>query len=134
MGTPVTQRHEIEAWLGDDHGLTDDQVGELVSTADDIAARWPDQDDADEREAALVAAYQIMTAADTATVLARMAAHLRAARAEERRALAAIQQAAHMLIGSGQATQAGFARQVGVDRMAVREWLGLRDRSASGTT
>jgi hypothetical protein len=134
MTTPATQRHEIEAWLGDGHDLTGDQLDNLVRVADDINARWPDQDDVDEREAALVAAYQLLSASDTDTVLARMAGHLRGARAEERRALAAIQQAAHMLIGSGQDTQAGFARKVGVDRMAVREWLGLRDRGASGTT
>jgi hypothetical protein len=31
-----------------------------------------------------------------------------------------------MLIGSGAATEAGFARLANVDRMTVRKWLGKK--------
>jgi hypothetical protein len=44
----------------------------------------------------------------------------------ERKALVALRQVAVMRIGNGDATEAGFAHQAGVDRMAVRKWLGKR--------
>ena len=120
----TTQRHEIQAWLGDDHGLTDQQVDELVRTADDIAVRYPDPDDREEREAALTVAYRLMTG-DTTTV-EELARELAAARQAQVRALAGLRQAALTLIPAQDDTQAGFARRAGVDRMAVRGWLGKR--------
>ena len=119
-----TQRYEIEAWLGDNHSLTDDQIDDLVTTADDIAARYPDEDDADEREAALTVAYRVMSGDDA--VVDELAAGLLAARVAEAGALAGLRQAAMTLIPRGEETQAGFARRAGVDRMAVRSWLGQR--------
>ena len=72
-----TQRYEMEAWLGDDHGLTDEQVTDLMRIADDIEARYctpdPDGEDPeqeredliqatqDERDAALTIAYRLLT-------------------------------------------------------------------------
>lgn len=120
----ATQRHEIEAWLGDDHGLTDQQIDDLTATADEIAARYPDPDDKAEREAALTVAYQLM-AGDEGTV-EELARELLAARLAEAQALAGLRQAALTLIPSNQETQAGFARRAGVDRMAVRGWFGQR--------
>jgi hypothetical protein len=119
------QRYEIETWLGDDHRLTDDQVEQLRQTSDQIAERYPDPDDADEREAALIVAHQLMTAGPS--VVDELAGGLLRARVAEARALAGIRQAAVELVTpAGPETEAGFARRAGVDRMAVRGWLGKR--------
>lgn len=126
-----TQRYEIEAWLGEDHGLTDEQVDELTRISDEIDARYPDkQDDRDERDAALTVAYRLMVE-DPATVVRELAADLARARQAEARAWAGLRQGALSLVregGRGVESQAGYAQQAGVDRMAVREWLGLRTR------
>lgn len=122
----MTERHEIEAWLGDDHGLTDDQIGSLVRTADEIAARYPEPDDADEREAALTVAYRVMVEDDP---VAELGDALLRARIAEARALAGLAQAAASLI-PGRETESGFADRAGVDRMTVRGWLGKRRRTS----
>ena len=135
----ATQRHEIEAWLGDDHGLTEDQVSGLMAISDEIYARYctPDEGVADpemveldlaqsseaERESALLAAYRII--AEGPEVVNELATALQKARTNETLAMAGLQQAALMLVGQTE-TQAGFARRAGVDRMTVRDWLGLR--------
>ncbi|MEV8457695.1 hypothetical protein AB0467_34340 [Streptomyces sp. NPDC052095] len=118
---PHAQRYEIEAWLGDDHGLDDAQIDELVSIADGLAEQHPDGDDSWEQ--ALVAAYRLMVepADDVVSDLAERRA---TAHAAELDALAGLQQAAVILINRGDATEAGFARQAGVDRMTVRKWMG----------
>lgn len=127
----TTQRHEIEAWLGDDHGLTDQQIDDLMRTADEIADRHPDPDDHAERHAALTVAYRLMTG-DTG-VVDELGRELTAARAAESLALTGLKQAADMLLPGGgrplpssSETEAGFARRAGVTRMAVRDWLGKR--------
>ena len=72
----VGSRHGIEAWLGDDHGLTDEQVERLRVISGEIYDRYctPDPDVADpemveadlaqateeERDAALTAAYRAL--------------------------------------------------------------------------
>ncbi|MFB8772084.1 hypothetical protein [Streptomyces broussonetiae] len=119
------QQYELEAWLGDDHGLTDDQITELLRTADEIEEQYPDEDDRDDREAALTAAYRLMTEAPE-DLIAGLAAERTAARAAERKALVALRQIGVTRIGSGDDTEAGYAQQAGVDRMAVRRWLGKR--------
>jgi hypothetical protein len=121
----LTQRYEIEEWLGDDHGLDVDRVTDLVSAADEIACRYPDPDDRDDREAALTVAYRLMVE-DPETVVAA----LRVERERGRLALLGLQQAAHTLVEdgatrwSGIRSEAGFARAAGVDRMTVRDWRG----------
>ena len=115
------QRYELEAWLGDDHGLTDDQFDDLLAQADEISAR--SSNDPDEAREALTAAYRLMRE-DADDVTADLAQRRAAARAAELDALAGLQQIAITLIGSGDATESGFARQAGVDRMTVRKWLG----------
>lgn len=119
------QRFELDAWLGDDHGLTDDQIEELLRTADEIEEQYPDEDDRDDREAALTAAYRLMVEAPE-DLVAELAAERTAARIAERKALVALRQVAVTRINNGDATEAGFAQQAGVDRMAVRKWLGKR--------
>ncbi|MFJ4738687.1 hypothetical protein [Streptomyces sp. NPDC088775] len=116
------QRYELEAWLGNDHSLDADQIGELLTTAEEIADRYPDPDDQPERDAALSTAYQLM--ATDQDVVEGLARERDAAKAAEVRALAGLHQAAITLIGRGDATESGFARQAGVDRMTVRKWLG----------
>ncbi|MFH8483165.1 hypothetical protein [Streptomyces sp. NPDC018055] len=108
------QRYELDARLGDDHGLTDDQ-------ADDINTR--SGDDQDKAREALTVAYRLMRE-DADVVVADLAQRRAAARAAELDALAGLQQAAITLIERGDATESGFARQAGVDRMTVRKWLG----------
>ncbi len=127
----MTVRHELEAWLeawlGDDHGLTTDQLGDLLTLANDIHARYPDQGDEDERQAALIVAYQLLLDQDRVLELVdEMARKLVRARASEAAALAGLRQAALTVIRPGGASEAGFARRAGLDRMAVRAWLGKR--------
>lgn len=120
-----TQRHEIEAWLGDDHGLTDEQIDVLTRTAQAIEEQYPDEDDRDDRASALTAAYRLMTEAPE-DLVAELARQRVEARAAERAALVALRQIAVTRITNGDATESGFAQQAGVDRMAVRKWLGKR--------
>lgn len=115
------QRYELEAWLGDDHGLTEGQIEELLGQADEVGAR--SGDDHDEAREALTAAYRLMREG-VDTVVADLAQRRAAARAAEIDAVAGLRQIAITLIERGDATEAGFARQAGVDRMTVRKWLG----------
>lgn len=117
------QMYELEAWLGDNHGLTDEQVNELLAEADGIDNRCGD--DLDSAREALTAAYRLMhEGADS--VVADLAQRRTAARAAELDAFAGLQQIAITLIGRGDASEAGFAKEADVDRMTVRKWLGKR--------
>lgn len=117
------QRHEILAWLGDDQGgLDDGQLEQFTAAADDIETRYPDPDDRDEAEAALIAAHQFLTE-DPAAVIGELAQARLQAEIARTRALAGLRQGARQLIGRGY-TEAGYARAAHVDRMAVRAWLG----------
>lgn len=119
------ERHELEAWLGDDlGGLKHDEVTELLGLANDIEARYPDEDAAEERQSALTAAYRLMVESPE-DVVDEFAQKLFAARLAEAEVLAAIRQAAIILTPKGW-TENGFANAAGVDRMAVRKWLGKR--------
>lgn len=122
------QSSELEAWLGDDHGLIAEQVTELLATAGDIEQRYPDADDNDERQAALTAAYRLMVE-DAVAVSDDLAEQVTRSRIEESKALAGARQAALTLVrpgGRGLQSEQGFASYVGVDRMTVRGWLGKR--------
>lgn len=118
------QRYELDAWLGDDHGLDDDQVDELLRLAGEIEERYPDPDDEDEAREALTTAYRIILGEHK--VVEQLAAERSAAKAAEVRALAGLRQAAIMQVQAGDETESGFARRANVDRMAVRGWLGKR--------
>lgn len=136
-----SETYEIEAWLGDDHGLTDEQVEELRQISDDIYARYctpadgvddPEMVEADlaqaseeERDAALQTAYRLLLGDEK--VIAELARERTVARREEARAAAGLRQAALMVIEPGtrhDRSEAAFARRVGVDRMTMRKWLG----------
>jgi hypothetical protein len=124
------QRYELEAWLGQDndrrgHGsLMHDQVTELLDLAQDIEARYPDKDEAADRETALTVAYRLMVESPE-DVVDELAEKLLRARLAESEALVAIRQAAIVLTPKAW-TEKGFANAAGVDRMAVRNWLGKR--------
>jgi hypothetical protein len=115
------QRYELEAWLGDDHGLDEDQMNELLRQADEIEERC--DGDEDEMREEFTAAYRLMVE-DADSIVSELSGRRLAAVVEESNALAGLRQAAITLIGRGDATEAGFARQAGVDRMTVRKWLG----------
>ncbi|EFE65812.1 predicted protein [Streptomyces viridosporus ATCC 14672] len=119
------QQYELEAWLGNDHGLSDDQIDELLRTANEIEEQYPGEDDRDDREAALTAAYRLMVEAPE-DLIAELANQRAAARIAERKALVALRQIGVTRINNGDATEAGFAQQAGIDRMSVRKWLGKR--------
>lgn len=114
------QRYELDAWLGDNPGLTEEQITDLLATADDIATRYPNEDDTDEREAALTAAYRAMV--EGMAIVDELAQTVAAGRL----AAVGLRQVARSLIPAGQETEANFARRAGVDRMTVRNWLGKR--------
>lgn len=122
------QRYEMDAWLGGDHGLTDEQVTDLMRTADEIGERYPDADDDEQRQAALTTAYRLMVE-DPETVVDEQAHDLLRARLAETRSLASLRQAARDLVATadrsarGIRSQAGYASRAGVDRRAVREWI-----------
>lgn len=115
------QQYELEAWLGDDHGLDEKQLAELLVEAAEIEDRYPDADDQDERNAALAAAYRLKTE-PAEKVVAEYGQQLTAARAAAAVASAGLQQAAQTAIANGDYTEAGFARAGGIDRMTVRKW------------
>ncbi|MFD8633728.1 hypothetical protein [Streptomyces sp. NPDC059533] len=117
------QMHELESWLGDDHGLDDREIADLMEAAEQIEECYPDPDDQDEAQAALTTAYRLMVEEPEAVIAELNAARTRA-RVAEIAALASLRQAARQLIPAGDRTEAGFAREAGVDRMVVRKWLG----------
>lgn len=117
------QRYELEAWLGDDHGLNNDQIAELLAKADEIEERC--DADPDEMSEELVAAYRLMRE-NPGDVVKELADRRLAASVAEANALAGLRQAAIVLIERGDFTESGFSRAAGVDRMTVRKWLGKR--------
>lgn len=123
------QLYELEAWLGDDHGLSETELDELLVEATEIQERYPDADDDAERAAALSAAYRLKVE-PVEEVLADFSKQRADARAAESAASAGLQQAAQSVINEDQLSEAGFARAVGVDRMTVRKWTQeRRDRA-----
>ena len=115
------QRYELEAWIGDDHGLNEEQITELLAKADEIEERC--DADPDEMSEELVTAYRLMNETPGA-VVKELADRRLAASVAEVNALAGLRQAAIVLIGRGDFTESGFARAANVDRMTVRKWLG----------
>lgn len=120
----MIQRHELLAWLGDDHGLTESQTDELATIADEIAERYPDPDDQADRDAALIVAYRLMRG--ESDIVEELGAQLLKARLAESRALAGLRQAALSLLPDRTMSESAFARTANLDRMAVRSWLGKR--------
>jgi len=118
MGTDPEQ---MQAWLGPAWDeLSAEQRQRFATVVDDVDSRYPDPDDQPLRDAALFAAVQWMLGEITAE---QAGAALRDARTREELARAAARQVAVMAVQDG-ATEAGTARAVGVERAALRTWLG----------
>lgn len=117
------QLYELEAWLGDDHGLDEDQLTELLDEANDIEERYPD--DEAESTAALTVAYRLKVE-PVEDVLADYGTQRSNARAAAAVASAALQQAARTVVLDGTLSEAGFSRAANIDRMSVRKWLDKR--------
>ncbi len=114
---------DLMAWLGPAADeMTPDQLATVREAADLIAARWPDPDEADLREAALSGAVQAVLG-DTSPGTFR--ATLAEARLAEARAFAAALGGAVALVRAGGA-KATVARDCGVDRMSLLKALGER--------
>lgn len=110
------ERHELEAWLGPAlEDLSPEQVDRLHREAEAIDERWPDPDDADDREAALAAAVQYMLGELTVEEAGR---RRRETRAAERHARVQAIQLACMATEDGVPTAAA-ARVVGLDRQVL---------------
>lgn len=105
----TTQRYEIEAYLGDTR-LTPDQIDTLTRISDTAD------------EAGLAGAIGYMTGD---TTLADLGHELAAIRQREQELLSAIKSVVPLAVADG-TSQAQAAREAGVDRMTVRDILGLR--------
>lgn len=119
-----TQPHEIDAWLGDAcTELTGEQLERFTAEVEVwvIAARYPDPDSQVERDAAMSATVQHLLG--ETTVAGTGAAPLGARIAASEATATAIQVARLAVLDGG--TQAGVAREAGLDRMTVRKALGL---------
>ena len=112
----MIERHELEAWLGPAlEDLSPEQVDRLHREAQNIAARYPDPDDADDREAALTAAVQYLLGDLT---LEEAGKRRRETRAAERHARVQAIQLAVMAEADGMPTAAA-ARAAGIDRQVL---------------
>jgi len=119
----MTARADAEQWLADHEiQIAAAELRRFVQVWTDLARRYPDSEDAAVRDAALHAAVRYiggyLTPADVGKTLAK-------ARAKADEAMAAARQVAVMAVDDG-APEATTARDVGVDRMALRKWLGKR--------
>ena len=119
----MTQRYELEAWLGPAlEQLTAEQVDRIHRESDRIDDRYPDPDQEDERQAALSAVVQYLLG-ETRPELAGM--QLNTARYHLRTAMAAAQQIGIMAVADGMG-KSEAARAVGIDRMTLLKALGER--------
>lgn len=127
-----TQQPELDTWLGNDHGLSPEQVDHLTQLSNDINQRYPEPNDHAVREAALATAYRLLRG--ETDVIEELAATRTAARTAEAAALAGLRQAALMTVDRDAPPnrhnpngEAAFAERAGVDRMTVRrKWLGKK--------
>jgi hypothetical protein len=92
-------RDEVLAWLGNDHGLSEEEFAELVRVAGELTAKFPGESWAAEHEAALTTAYEVLTATEEVNLVG----------------VAADEQAAT------QAAQEAAARDYSVARAALRQ-------------
>lgn len=115
------QRYELLAWLGAAvDSLDEDDLTQLHTESDRIAARYPDPDQEDERQAAFSAAVQYVLADMRPDDAGRA---LIAARSEVRRAMAVAQQIAAMAAADGM-SEVKAAEACAIDRMTLRKVLG----------
>ncbi|SDT37152.1 hypothetical protein [Jiangella sp. DSM 45060] len=117
----TTQRHELEAWLGDDlAGLTTEQVDQLMLIVEAIEQMYPGADDEDERREALTAATQFLAGE---TTLAEAAARRASARLAVEQATAALRTVVVAAALDGRSDNS-ITTETGLSRETVRAWLG----------
>lgn len=110
------ERYELEAWLGPAaEDLSPTQIDRLHQEAIKIDARYPDPDDADDREAALVAATQYLLGELSVEEAGR---RRRSTMLAERYARIQAIQVACMAAEDGMPT-AQAARKAGIDRQVL---------------
>jgi hypothetical protein len=113
---------DVEAWLPDDHDLTDEQVEQLREVADRLGRRHPGDGNADERQIALTIAYRALRG-DTA-VIDELATDLADAQEAAWQATAGLRMAARFFVTPhGPLADGEYARRAGVNRATVRNWL-----------
>lgn len=118
---------DYSAWLGlgdttiwPEGNPTPEQLDRFYAAAATIEARWPDPDDAAERDAALSAALQLVAGTTTPQEAGRAADEAQGVLLRARAAQAGIAIAARDAYPSEQA----LADALGVTRMTIRSWLG----------
>ena len=120
----MTQRYEIEAWLGDAAGeMTDKQISDmhdLITAWEADHPNWAEPDESFETEAAWIAAYDAVTGA---LDLPATASDLLALRTAEREGYCRAVAVAYMAARQG-TPEAKAAREAGIDRMSLRKALG----------
>jgi hypothetical protein len=120
----MTTADDLRPWLGPAWGdLTPDQRDRLAVESDRIAARYPDPDDQDERDAALSIAVQYLLGETTVGDAGRALIN---ARRELARAMAASKQIAAMAALDGSLSEVKAAEQAAIDRMTLLKVLGKR--------
>jgi hypothetical protein len=122
-------RTDLTDWLGSAaDALSTEQLERFYAEADDIAQRYPDEDEQQERDAAMSAVVQYLLGEVTPQQAAN---ELIDARRRERAAVVSAVQMAVMQVRdrelAGQRPdKAGAARAVGIDRMTLLKALGER--------
>lgn len=112
---------DMQEWAGPAWGeLTEAQQRALDDLGDEVADRYPDDDDQPLRDAALSAAVQYWLGE---TTLDDAGHELRRARQAEAEARAAARQLA-ILAAADAVPETQIAARLGVDRQPVRKWLG----------
>lgn len=112
---------DVDAWLGPFADQTSEEhKEEIAAAARRIDERWPQHDLADNREAALNAAAQIILGDSTLEEIGGDWARKRAA---EREAHAAMTGAIIATAGAGE-SEASIARRSGMTRVSVRKAVG----------
>ena len=117
----MLKHEELEVWLGTMLSRLDaHQVARLYAEAQDIERRWPGEEYAPEREAAVIATAKWLLGETTAQ---QAGAALIGAWVSASLALAAARQTARMAVIDGAAEDA-VCRDAGVDPITVRKDLG----------
>lgn len=124
------EQKTVLAWLD---GNSDDvyhdpkTVQHLVEAFADIAEQVPgtELDDTARREMLRTVAYRLMDERDTDRMCTELAADLARARQLEAVTLAKMKYAAGVMVETPAHNQSSVGRLFGVDRMTVRNWLGL---------
>ena len=113
------QDYELDAYLGDDITITDDQRAALHRASDMIDTRYPNADLRDDAETAFAAAMQVIlgdtTVDDEATAWSD-------ARRAERTAMASLTGA--IIAASADESENAIAQRTGIHRGTVRKALG----------